>query len=134
VNRFYRPGLRYPHLWFCIGLFIAACIAVTCLLPARDLPDIALWDKLKHAISWAVLAYCLAGVLQRRHLLGLILVVTAFGGLIEVAQEAMQLGRHAEWADLLADFMGSVVGVALAATPLGRWPDLIESIFKRMFA
>jgi VanZ family protein len=134
VNRIYRPGLHYPHLWFGIGLFIAACIAVTCLVPARDLPDIALWDKLKHALSWAVLASCFAAVLQRRHLLWLVMAVTAFGGLIEIAQEAMQLGRHAEWADLLADFIGAAVGVALAATPLGRWPDFIESMFKRVVA
>jgi VanZ family protein len=134
VNRFYRPGLRYQHLWFSVGLFIAASIAVTCLLPARDLPDIALWDKLKHALSWTVLALCFGGVLQRRHFLWLLLAVTAFGGMIELAQEAMQLGRHAEWADLLADFIGGAVGVALAATPLGRWPDFIESMCKRVLA
>jgi VanZ family protein len=133
VNRFYRPGLHYPNLWFGIGLFIATCIAVTCLLPARDLPDIALWDKLKHALSWSVLAFCFAGVLQRRHFIWLLLAVTTYGGLIEVAQEAMQLGRHAEWGDLLADFIGSGAGVVLAATPLGRWPDFIESMLKRVF-
>ena len=60
-----------------------------------------------------MLAFCFAGVLQRRHFLWLLLAVTAFGGLIEVAQEAMQLGRHAEWADWLADFIGRALSLTV---------------------
>jgi VanZ family protein len=134
VNRFIRPGLQYPRLWSCIGLIMAAFIVVTCLLPARDLPDINMSDKLKHGFSYMVLAFWFASILQRRSFLALLLVLTAFGGLIEVAQEAMQLGRHAEWGDLLADVLGAIAGVALAATSLGRWPGFIESTIRRVFA
>ncbi|MEO8306852.1 MAG: VanZ family protein [Pseudomonadota bacterium] len=129
-----RPGLQYPRLWICLALFIAAFITVTCLMPARDMPDIGTWDKLIHASSYVALAFCLGGSIQRRHFLWLVVALTAFGGLIELAQEAMQMGRHAEWADLLADFIGTVVGVALAATALGRWPGFIESLFRRVLA
>jgi VanZ family protein len=134
VSPFLRPGLRYPRLWFCIGLLIVAFITVTCLMPAKDVPDTGIPDKVIHAFSYAVLASWYASVVQRRHFLALLLVLTAFGGLIELAQAAMQLGRHAEWLDLLADVVGSALGIALAATPLGRWPELLESMIRRVLA
>jgi VanZ family protein len=117
-----------------MGLLIAAFIIVTCLMPARDVPDTGIPDKVVHVFSYAVLAFWYASILQRRHLVALLLALTAFGGLIELAQGAMHLGRHAEWADLLADVVGSVLGLALAATPLGRWPSFMESTFRRVFA
>jgi VanZ family protein len=129
-----RSGLQRPRLWMCMGFLIVAFITVTCLMPARDVPDVGTYDKVIHAFFYTVLAFWFASILQRRHLLRLLLVLGAFGGLIELAQEAMHLGRHAEWADLLADVIGAAAGVALASTPLGRWPDLVESTFRRVFA
>ena len=134
MNHVIRSGLQFSRLWICIGLLIAAFIAVTCLLPARDVPDVGAFDKLIHASFYTLLAFWFASLLQRRHLLSLLLVLTAFGGLIELAQEAMHLGRHGEWADLLADVLGSVAGIGLVATPLARWPHLLESTFRRVLA
>ena len=134
MNRFYRPGLLYPHLWFGICLLIATFIVVICLMPARDVPDTGVSDKFIHVFSYTVLALCFASILQRRRFLVLLVALAAFGGLIELAQAAMHLGRHAEWADLLADVVGSIAGIALAATPLARLPDLLESTFRRVIA
>jgi len=134
VNPIIRPGLEYSRLWFCLGLVLAAMIAATSLLPARTFPDIDLSDKIRHAISYSVLAFWFASVVVRRDFLPLIGLLLAFGGLIELAQEWMGLGRMAELGDFLADGAGIGIGVALAATPLGKWAYKIESLFRRIRA
>jgi VanZ family protein len=132
VTSFIRPGLQYPRLWLCVGLIIAAMIATACLMPARNLPDVGLSDKIKHGLSHALLAFWFASVIVHRRFLWLFVALVAFGGLIELAQEWMNLGRHAEFADLLANIAGTTVGVAVAATALGRWAGHVESLFSRM--
>ena len=44
--------------------------------------------------------------------------VVAIGGLIELLQGAMGLGRDAEWLDLVADALGVALGLILVLTPL----------------
>jgi hypothetical protein len=134
VNPIIRPGLEYPRLWFCLGLVLAAMIAATSLLPASNLPHIGLPDKIQHAMSYVVLAFCFASVVVRRDFLPLIVALVAFGGVIELAQEWMGLGRQAEWGDFLADAAGIGAGAGLAATPLGTWAYRIESVFRRIRA
>ena len=40
--------------------------------------------------------------------------VTLLGGIIELLQETMQLGRTFEWCDILADSAGALAGAAAA--------------------
>lgn len=48
-------------------------------------------------------------------LMGWIFVsLSAFGGLIELAQWKMWMGRSGDWYDLLADIAGAVYGIILA--------------------
>lgn len=48
-------------------------------------------------------------------LMGWIFVsLSAFGGLIELAQWKMRMGRSGDWYDLLADIAGTVYGIILA--------------------
>jgi VanZ family protein len=118
----------------CLGFLMVAFITVSCLMPAHDVPDIGIPDKVEHGFSYVVLGFWFASILQRRVYLQLLLALAVFGGLIELAQEAMHLGRHAEWGDLLADVVGSAAGIALAATPLGRWPGRLEAMLGRILA
>lgn len=41
------------------------------------------------------------------------LVVIALGGAIELIQEALAMGRTAEWADFAADIVGAIVGALI---------------------
>jgi VanZ family protein len=126
------PELRFRRLWFCAGLGIAVAIAVVCLMPGRNIPQIKLLsDKVEHALAFAMLAFWFGSILVRRDLLWLALALVVFGGLIELAQGMMRLGRHADLLDLLADSVGVVVGLLLALTPLGRWAGFIERLFLR---
>ena len=57
---------------------------------------------------------------MRRDILWLALGLVAFGGLIELLQGWMSLGREADIKDLVADALGIATGLLLAVSPLGR--------------
>jgi VanZ family protein len=82
-------------------------------------------------LAFAMLAFWFGSILVRRDLLWLALALVVFGGLIELAQGMMRMGRHADLLDLVADSVGVVVGLLLALTPLGRWAGFIERLFLR---
>lgn len=105
-----------------LALLWLALLLVLTLTPAQEMPRTPEWkflsfDTAAHAGVFAVLAG-LAGLWaapRRRHPASLVLLgCIAIGALIEVLQYAMQLGRHAEWTDLLSDTIGAMLGLAAA--------------------
>jgi VanZ family protein len=130
VNPVIHPELRYRRLWFVLGLVLAAVVVTLSLLPTRDLPDIKLSDKLEHMLAYVMLAFWFGSLVVRRDYFWLIVALVAFGGLIELVQGWMGLGRQADLHDLAADAIGIAVGMLLAVTPLGRWAHFIEARFR----
>lgn len=126
MNPVLLPGLRYRRLWLGVGLALAGVILLLSLLPGKDLPELHLWDKLEHTLAYVALAFCFGSVVVRRDYLWLWLALVAFGGAIELVQA--HVGRDAEWGDLLADGIGTTVGLIVALTPLGRWAYWIEAL------
>jgi VanZ family protein len=126
VKPILQPGLRFSRTWFAVGVLIAIAIAVVSLMPPSKLPDLRVSDKFEHALSYFLLAFWFASVIVRRDYLVLVLSLLAFGGAIELVQDWMKLGRQADVLDLAADAVGIALGVALAATPLGRWAQWLE--------
>ena len=105
-----------------LTLLWGAVMLVLTLTPAQEMPRTPAWkflsfDTAAHAGVFAVLAG-LAWLWARQRVRHPATVVLsgclAFGALIEVLQYAMQLGRHAEWSDLLSDGLGAALGLALA--------------------
>lgn len=131
MNPVVLPALRYRRLWFGAGMAIALVVAVLSLMPGRHVPDVNVSDKIKHFAAFAMLAFWFGSILVRRDLAWAVLALLAFGGLIELAQEAMPWGRRAEWGDVVADGIGIAAGVALAFTPLGRWALWFERLAGR---
>ena len=86
-------------------------IAILSLLPPDRLPgEVAVSDKLLHALAYGVLA-----VLAVSSGLGpaaAFIAVVIFGLLLEVAQ-LLSGYRAFEWRDLLADALGATLGIAL---------------------
>jgi VanZ family protein len=78
------------------------------------------WDKLNHTLAFASLAFCacFSGSASPRRLVTAALLLVAFGGMIELLQSQIP-GRDAEWGDLLADAIGTSVGM-LSALSLRR--------------
>lgn len=126
------PELRFKRLWLSLGLLMIAVITVACLMPSSRLPETGTSDKTNHILSFGTLGFWFGGILVRRGLLVLGVLLVAFGGAIEIAQGLMQWGRSAEWLDLLADAAGVAIGIALVMTPLGRWAQWVEQRLVRV--
>lgn len=126
-----KPIAR-PALWIGLWSLAVLLVWVLCLMPPPLLPPLpANSDKLEHLLAYAVLAA--AGVQLWRGaralatlgcgllLMGLLLM----GLLIELAQGWLTSTRAADPWDMLANSLGVLLGLALAATPaanlLLRW-------------
>lgn len=79
-------------------------------------------DKVVHFMMFLSMAFAYHFDFRRgkkpvdeARLMGWIFVsLSAFGGLIELAQWKMRMGRSGDWYDLLADIAGAVYGIILA--------------------
>lgn len=79
-------------------------------------------DKVVHFMMFFAMAFAYHFDFRRgkkpvdeARLMGWIFVsLSAFGGLIDLAQWKMRMGRSGDWYDLLADIAGAVYGIILA--------------------
>ncbi|MDE6228943.1 MAG: hypothetical protein K2M40_04055 [Muribaculaceae bacterium] len=119
--RLLLPFLRLPR-WLltaiCSGLILYLTL-VPKPLPDNDIPFWEHTDKLVHAIMFGALYVCLAldlwrgqPVALRRRLVPALISIAA-GGIIELLQGAMHLGRGADPLDFLADSVGVIVAMLL---------------------
>jgi VanZ family protein len=91
-------------------------------IPGKDLPSLSIWeaDKLAHAFVYAVLSICVINALiqypktggdgKKAIFLGLVLCIL-FGYCIELIQGQLLPSRTFDVYDLLANFIGCLVGV-----------------------
>lgn len=97
---------------FAIGL---VAVIVLSLLPSNTLPSLDLWDKIEHAVAYALLAAtgCVGfGLMAPRTQFAVLVGLTAMGGLIELAQPLS--GRTASIEDMLANVIGIALGWLMA--------------------
>ncbi len=98
-----------------LALFLTALVALgiawaTLSPPGPEPSSLPLTDKQLHALAFAVLILPIT-VANLRVALPLAPVALAYGGLIELIQPLV--GRSGEWADLFADGIGILAGLAL---------------------
>ena len=107
------------HAWRITLLVLVVVVGWLALSP-KPPPGVDLgWDKLNHACAFAALAAAACFSLRCARGRPLVLLASlAYGGLIEIAQTYVP-GRNGEWADLLADAVGTAIGALLACTLLG---------------
>lgn len=87
-------------------------ILVLALVPSNHTPVTGFSDKFNHVLAFTTLTLLLG---FQRHFLKtwqIILVLLGYGVLIEVLQSFTGY-RSAEWADVLADFIGILIGLTL---------------------
>ena len=86
------------------------------LIPAEELPKLELWDKLEHALAYAVVAVAAgvgwAGHRRAKALLGIGLMV--LGVVLEFLQSFVP-GRLTDPGDALANLTGILVGLGIVA-------------------
>ena len=105
-----------------MSLVVIAAIAYLTLVPSPlPEPPTPLFDgadKVVHGLMFLVLAWCLNRDISRRKLLvaavAAFALATAYGGLIEVLQGTMQLGRSADVLDFVADVAGAAIGAIIS--------------------
>ncbi|RZK23027.1 MAG: M28 family peptidase [Hymenobacter sp.] len=114
-----------PVIWAIVMLFLT-------LTPAQEMPRTPDWklvafDTAAHAGVFAVLAVLSWVALRRQQRwpalarqagLAVLAGCVLFGGLIEVLQYLMAVGRQAEWSDLGGDSLGAALALLLAG---GGW-------------
>jgi VanZ family protein len=98
------------------GLLLVSLVMF--LLPAEDLSPNAPNDKVTHLLTFAALA--LAGRWAVVPVLPLLAGLTAYAAATEVLQAVLPINRHGDVRDLLADFVGVLVGLA-ASWAVVRW-------------
>lgn len=109
---------RLPLLVRAAGYGTAVAILLfLCLAPEHELPKVSVWDKAEHAYAWFVLAATGLALWPWRpgRIAGFAI---ALGGLVEVLQGVMDLGRDSDWRDWVADSIG--VAAALLVWALVR--------------
>ncbi len=115
------PFLKLPRwLLTCVCLILIMYLTlVPQPLPDNDIPFWEHTDKIVHAIMFGALYVCVGFDLwrgaraSRRCELWLLCAVVAFGGLIEIAQQVMALGRGGSSGDLAADGVGALLALVL---------------------
>jgi VanZ family protein len=105
--------LALPILW--AGIICWLSLTST---PPTLIPGILGWDKLQHAVAYALLSILVAQYLYiYTHITKTVFyagcLVILYGGLMEVLQLMMQAGRLAEWWDLVADIIGALTGCVI---------------------
>ena len=96
---------------FTIGVLAVTWLSLT---PQDALPEINMWDKLQHAMTYAVLAICVAvGFLARRPRLIIGIGLIVLGCSLELAQAAVP-GRDPSIGDAVANIAGVALGLAAA--------------------
>ena len=71
-------------------------------------------DKIQHILAFAVLAALAAAAYPRTGLNRILLLLSAFGALIELVQTIPALHRDGDWVDWVADTVAAAVVLLLA--------------------
>jgi VanZ family protein len=125
-------SLRFPRLWLSLGWIAVAAATVACLVPVPQLPQAPeVNDKTAHFIAYLVLSVWFAGIYQRSRYWIIAVALIAMGILIELAQQAMGLGRHADLRDVFANCSGVFAGLLLCWFGLGGWMQWVEALVSK---
>ena len=120
-----RP-LRYRGLWVLLGAVMLAIVFYLCLKAPDGGAETLLPDKFSHALAFFGLTAWFAALVERRGYAVIAGLMLAVGIAIEIAQGAMALGRSAELADVYADALGILLGLAISLPIRDSWFERIE--------
>jgi VanZ family protein len=107
-----RP-LRHLQLYLGLGLTYVTFIIVESLVahPLQPLPPFPNADKLEHLVAYGLMMGWFGQLARERRLrAGLAVAFIVLGGLMELLQGAMALGRSMEFGDFAADILGVWLG------------------------
>jgi hypothetical protein len=98
----------------------SALICIMSLMPSRDINSLKLiqiegLDKILHFVCYLLLSFLWMGAFKNRQgsTKYIIFFTLTFGGLMEIFQFYLSLGRSLEAADMLANSLGIFLGIIL---------------------
>jgi VanZ family protein len=112
----FKPWLRKT-----IAILYLVTIAVISLIPSHDLPQFTKFkdiDKVIHVCMYMGLSFlaCWSFEIRRDRMKPLYLMLAAvfmYGVLMEILQRTMHNGRDFDFKDMLANLMGTIVGILI---------------------
>ncbi|HEY5850044.1 MAG TPA: VanZ family protein [Lysobacter sp.] len=122
--------LHWRGWWLGLWVLMLVAVVVTSLVAASDLPPPPFdgVDKLEHFLAYLVLSGYAVMLFERRRAQALVAAgLIALGVGLEVAQGALTVSRQADSADALANSLGVLAGLVLAATPVSRALEWLEA-------
>ncbi len=115
------------RLWQGIGWFGVCVVVLLTLMPKPPaMPGFLDWDKAQHLIAYAGLTWWFRQAFTRRIRWFVFLIVLGVG--LECVQGFTDY-RYFEYGDMIANALGVICGLLLAATPLGRTLAWLEHYF-----
>jgi VanZ family protein len=123
--------LAYAPAWIAASVLLVAGVIFGSLMPGPPGPDVGHFDKLEHALAYAVLAVWFTGISLRANYRKVAVALAGLGVAIEFLQQAMPYGRIADPWDLAANVLGIAAGVTFAARRSGGWALEIEQWLTR---
>jgi VanZ family protein len=120
--------LRHAKLWLGIGVVLVLGVITGSLVPARMIEAIDVSDKLEHSGSYLLLMAWFGGLYRRglQPWVGLGLVV--LGVVLDLLQ-GLTATRTLDPADMAANTVGVLIGLALSQTFLHGWCQRVERLF-----
>ncbi len=121
-------------LWWALGWAMVLFITYSTLAPSRYVPDMHLNDKVEHATAFFGMTFWFGGLVRRGRFWALGLIMSAFGGAIEIAQGTMGLGRDMDIHDWIADTCGVLLALGLlmcVPRRRGSWLLWLETLIRR---
>lgn len=108
---------RNKYCYFIPAVMLAVGILIASLLETGEIPYSSLSDKTMHVWAYAVLAIAMVYPLIRlykhrwRHYLIAWIVCCAYGAMMELLQSCCTATRVGEWLDIVANGIGTTVGL-----------------------
>lgn len=119
--------LRYRRLWIALSVVLLAAVVFASLQPNLGPRVPANFDKVEHLAAYFALAVWFTGLVVRDRYWKVVVGLLALGASIEVLQGLMDIGRSAEWPDMIANTLGIGLGLLIALRATGGWSRRFES-------
>ena len=97
---------------------------VAAVMPPRDAPSLFPWDKAEHFAAFYTLTLLAIAAFPRRNLFIIAVLLSAFGGGIELVQALPMVGRDCDVWDWVADTIAVIA--ALAPIAAAKWRSLFR--------
>lgn len=119
-------ALRHGRWWAALGIALVLVVLYFCLEPPEQGGVFLIPDKLSHTLAFFGLTAWFAALVERRYYGLVAILMLALGVVIELLQNWMALGRTAEIADVYADSVGIMLGLAVSWPIRESWLQRVE--------